>query len=88
VVYEFAGRTPFNIAETGRTAELSSADARRPARHVRLRELRLGDRIIRNLAAVAISRSGQQPAEGDGLLPLHLFERVTFDGPARLLILG
>ena len=88
VVYEFAGRTPFNIAETGRTAELSSADASRAARHVRLRELRLGDRIIRNLAAVAISRNEHQPAEGDGLLPLHLFERVTFDGPARLLILG
>lgn len=88
VVYEVAGRTPFNIAETGRTAELSSADARRPARHVRLRELRLGDRTIRNLSAVAISRNRHEPADGDGLLPLHLFERVTFDGPARRLILG
>ena len=88
VVYEFAGRTSFNISETGRTAELSSADARHPARYVRLRELRLGDRIIRDLAAVAISRNSRQPAEGDGLLPLHLFERVTFDGPARRLILG
>jgi predicted aspartyl protease len=88
VVYESTGRAPFNIAETGRTAELSSADARRHARHVQLRELRLGDRILRNVAAVAISRNEHQPAEGDGLLPLHLFERVTFDGPARLLILG
>jgi predicted aspartyl protease len=88
VVYEFAGRTPFNIAETGGTVELSSADASRLARHVRLRELRLGDRIIRNLAAVAISLKDHQPAEGDGLLPLHLFDRVTFDGPARLLIVG
>ena len=88
VVYEFAGRTPFDIADTGRTAELSSADGRRPARYVRLRELRLGDRIIRNLVAVAISRNDHQPADGDGLLPLHLFERVTFDGPSRRLILG
>ena len=88
VVYEFAGRTSFDIAETGCTAELASADGRRSARHVRLRELRLGDRTIRNLAAVAISRVDHHPAEGDGLLPLHLFERVTFDGPARLLILG
>jgi predicted aspartyl protease len=88
VVYEFAGRTAFTISETGRTAGLSSADAIRSARYVRLRELRLGDRIIRNLTAVAISRNDHQPAEGDGLLPLHLFERVTFDGPARRLILG
>lgn len=88
VVYESAGRLSFNLVETGRTAELSSADARRPARYVRLRELRLGDRIIRNLAAVAISRNDRQPAESDGLLPLHLFERVTFDGPSRRLILG
>ena len=88
VVYEFAGQSSFDIAETGRTAELASADGHVAARHVRLRELRLGDLTIRNLAAVAISRSGYHPAEGDGLLPLHLFERVTFDGPARLLILG
>ena len=88
VVYEFGGRTSFNIAETGRTAELWSADAPRPARYVRLRELRLGDRTLRNLAAVAISRNEPQPADGDGLLPLHLFDRVTFDGPSRRLILG
>lgn len=88
VVYEVAGKSSFNVVETGRTAELSSADARYPARLVRLREIRLGDRTLRNLAAVAISRNGLHPADGDGLLPLHLFERVTFDGPGRLLILG
>jgi predicted aspartyl protease len=88
VVYEFAGRSAFNFVETGHTAELSTANARRSGRHVRLRELRLGNRTIRNLTAVAIWRGDHQPAEGDGLLPLHLFDRVTFDGPARLLILG
>jgi predicted aspartyl protease len=88
VIYDIAGGAPFNILETGRTAELSSADASRVARLVRLRELRLGDRTIRNLTAVAIRRGRHHPAEGDGLLPLHLFDRVTFDGPSRLLILG
>jgi predicted aspartyl protease len=87
VVYETGGRETFDVIETGRTAELSSAGDRRPARHVRLRELRLGDRVIRNLAAVAIARTELHPAEGDGLLPLHLFGRVTFDGPARQLTL-
>ena len=43
---------------------------------------------MRDVPAVIIERADARPAEGDGLLPLHLFERVTFDGPARLLILG
>ena len=58
------------------------------ARHVRVRELRVGDRTMRDVPAVSIERVRPHPAEGDGLLPLHLFERVTFDGPARVLILG
>jgi hypothetical protein len=43
---------------------------------------------MRDVPAVNIARPKPDPAEGDGLLPLHLFERVTFDGPARVLILG
>ena len=88
VIYESAGRTAFDTRETGSTAELRSANERRAARHVRMRELRLGDRTLRNVTAIAISRPTVHPAEGDGLLPLHLFDRVTFDGPARRLILG
>lgn len=88
VLYEVPGRQSLDVAETGRTAELRSADGRRTARHVQLRELRLGDRTMRNIAAVAIARRRNHPAEGDGLLPLHLFDRVTFDGPGRTLILG
>lgn len=88
VLFDMAGRERANIVDTGKTVELSTASARRTARHVLLRELRLGDRTMRDVPAVAIERPGRRPAEGDGLLPLHLFERVTFDGPARLLILG
>ena len=77
-----------NIVDTGRTVELSSAGSRRTGRHITIRELRLGDRTLRNVPAVALDRPHTIPAEGDGLLPLHLFERVTFDGPARLLIVG
>lgn len=88
VIFEVQGRPSLPISETARTAELASADDRVSARYVQLRELRLGDRVIRNVEAVAIRRSEHRPAEGDGLLPLHLFRRVTFDGPARRLILG
>jgi hypothetical protein len=31
-------------------------------------------------------RHRSEPAEVDGLLPLHLFDRVTVDGPGRRLI--
>ena len=88
VLYELPGRRSLDVAETGRTAELRSAGGSRTGRHVQLRQLRLGNRTMHNIAAVAISRGRHHPAEGDGLLPLHLFDRVTFDGPSRLLILG
>lgn len=88
VLFNVAGRRSHNVVDTGETVALATAQASRPARRVRIRELRLGDRIMRNVPAVTIERIDALPAEGDGLLPLHLFERVTFDGPARLLILG
>lgn len=88
VLFDVAGRPRAGVVETGRTVELSTTSARRTVRQVMLRELRLGDRTMRDVPAVTIERSDPHPAEGDGLLPLHLFERVTFDGPARLLILG
>lgn len=76
------------FVETGQAISVRTADSRREARQVRLRELRLGDWLLRDVPAVAIDRADVRPAEGDGLLPLHLFERVTFDGPGRVLILG
>lgn len=87
VLFNGAGRQGRNIVDMGETVELATAQASRRARHVRLRELRLGHRTMRDVPAVTIERADPRGAEGDGLLPLHLFERVTFDGPARLLIL-
>jgi hypothetical protein len=79
---------PVPASETERTVEVSTAGGVRSAREVRLPELRIGDRTLRDVVAVRVERADRQPAEGDGLLPLHLFERVTFDGPGRRLILG
>ena len=75
-------------SETGHTVALSTADGALTARQVRLGPLQIGDRTVRGVMAVRVDRPNLQPAEGDGLLPLHLFERVTFDGPGRRLILG
>jgi predicted aspartyl protease len=76
------------VSDNGDTVELITADGIVTARHVRLRALQIGDQIVRGVMAVRVDRPNLQPAEGDGLLPLHLFERVTFDGPGRRLILG
>lgn len=51
-----------------------------------LRELRVGALTLRNVPAVLVNRDRSEPAGVDGLLPLHLFDRVTVDGPRRRLI--
>ena len=88
VLFNVAGQRSHNIVDMGETVALATAHASRQGRRVRIRELRLGDRTMRDIPAVTVERLDVRPAEGDGLLPLHLFERVTFDGPSRLLILG
>jgi predicted aspartyl protease len=88
VLFDARGRVTLTVVEAPATVELSTAHATRTVRPVRVRELRVGNRIMRDVPAVTIERPDRHPAEGDGLLPLHLFERVTFDGPGRLLILG
>jgi len=88
VLFDARGRAITTIPESSATVELSTAHRTQTARPVRVRELRVGDRIMRNVPAVTIERAERHPAEGDGLLPLHLLERVTFDGPGRFLIVG
>ena len=67
---------------------LASMTARRTVRRATLIELRVGPLSLRHVPAVVLSeQTGSDPMEGDGLLPLHLFERVTFDAPRRALIL-
>ena len=88
ILFNRADRIGADLVGAGHTVELYAAQASRRGRAVRLRELRLGDRMLWNIPAVVIEREQLHPAEGDGLLPLHLFDRVTFDGPGRRLILG
>jgi len=63
---------------------LDTLQGRGYARHVVISRLRVGGSTLRDLPAVIVEHGGA----GDGLLPLHLFDRVTFDGPAGRLILG
>jgi Aspartyl protease len=69
-------------------AVLATLNDRRLVRQVRIAALPLGSSTLRNLPAVLIPRPDAERGEGDGLLPLHLFRQVTFDGPARVLTIS
>jgi predicted aspartyl protease len=57
---------------------------RRAARPVMIPELWIGPIVLRNQAAAVID-AGRRAA--DGLLPLHLFHRVTLNGPEGYVLL-
>lgn len=55
-------------------------------RRVLLDQLRVGSIVFRDQPAVIVQQPGPSMPFGDGLLPLHIFGRVTFNGPARYLV--
>jgi hypothetical protein len=58
------------------------------ARSVRIGRFLVGRSTFRDFPAVLLLRTPAMAHRGDGLLPLHIFHRVTFDGPAGRLIVG
>lgn len=67
-------------------ATLTTTSGETEVRLARVRELRVGGTTLRDVPAALARRDRSEPAEIDGLLPLHLFDRVTFDGPQKRLI--
>lgn len=57
---------------------ISGLTGTRRARYSRLRELRVGGLTLRNIPIVVVRRDDGEHEGADGLLPLHLFKRVTF----------
>jgi predicted aspartyl protease len=57
---------------------ISGLTGSRQARYSRLQELRLGDLTLRDIPVVIVHRDDAGHEGADGLLPLHLFSRVTF----------
>jgi len=53
-----------------------------------LRELRVGSLTLRDVPAAVAERDESEPSDIDGLLPLHVFDRVTIDGPRQRMIVG
>jgi hypothetical protein len=64
--------------------ELSTLTNRRAVRPIALEALQIGTRTLRDVPGVLVPRDPDAP-DDDGLLPLHIFESVTFDGPAGTL---
>jgi predicted aspartyl protease len=85
VLFERNGRPLPLVWTDSSRAVLATLNDRRLVRQVRIAALPLGLSTLRNVPAVLIPRPDAESGEGDGLLPLHLFRHVTFDGPSRLL---
>ena len=72
--------TPLN------TSVLRTLSGDRLVRRVLLDDMHVGGVRLRNQTAVIVERNEPDAPLGDGLLPLHVFARVTFHGPERYLV--
>jgi hypothetical protein len=79
VLFTEQQKTPVDVDAVAGIVTLDSLAGRLQVRPVSVRELRLGNLTLRNQPAVAVERRDAASQEGDGLLPLHHFRRVTFD---------
>jgi predicted aspartyl protease len=78
-------RLPPFLLSSGRT-RLTALTSKADVQPIRVTALQVGPFTFADLPGVVIGRHGATSPDEDGLLPLHLFSRVTFDGPGRRLI--
>ena len=67
-------------------AWLSTLSDRKAVETVQVSRLLVGDANLTDVPALLVKRDDGDASLGDGLLPLAMFARVTFDGPGGLLI--
>jgi predicted aspartyl protease len=84
VLFDPVKRLP--VTHLPRFATLTTLSGETEVRLARVHELRVGRLTLRDVPAVVAARDGSEPTEVDGLLPLHFFDRVTFDGPKSLMM--
>jgi predicted aspartyl protease len=83
----FAPHAALPVTSLPTLATLKTMSGQTGVRMATLRELHVGSLTFRDVPAVVARRDGSEPVAVDGLLPLHLFDRVTVDGPGKRLIL-
>jgi hypothetical protein len=79
VIFERQGRTAVKVDYEDAYVGVSGLASSQAGRGARLREIRVGAVTLRNQPAVVLAREGSSTVEGDGLLPLHRFSRVSFN---------
>jgi predicted aspartyl protease len=83
----FARGTRFPLPATPlEVGVLRTLSGHRLVRRVLLGDVHVGGVLLRNQTAVIVERNEPDALLGDGLLPLHVFARVTFHGPERYLV--
>jgi predicted aspartyl protease len=85
VLFERRGRrlpdlTPMDVAL------LRTVSGSQLARRVRLERFHVGSIVLREQPAMVLTDHHRGEFVADGLLPLHLFSRVTVNGPERYLV--
>lgn len=83
----FAPHAALPVTPLPTLATLTTMSGHTDVRMATVRELRVGSLLLRDVPVVVAERDRSEPVEVDGLLPLHLFDRVTVDGPGKRLIL-
>lgn len=83
VVFERQGRdVPFALVPAGR-AWLDTLTTRREVYLSRVRRLTIGNATLRDVMASVVPAMDPDAPGGDGLLPLHIFARVTINARER-----
>ena len=88
LLFESQGRVLPAMRADGGLVRVDSFQGSRTARSVVIDEFRVGGATFQEMRAVVVKRADSPAFRTDGLLPLHIFGRVTFDGPGRRLIVG
>ena len=82
----FAPHAALPVTPLPTLVTLTTMSGQTDVRMATVRELHVGSLTFRDVPAVVARRDRSEPVEVDGLLPLHLFDRVTVDGPGKRLI--
>ena len=87
VMFSRNGRTRMALDRASQATSLHSLSGRQDANTMVMRELRIGDVMLRNQPVAVIARDGIDVVEGDGLMPLHLFASVSFNAREQCLVI-
>jgi predicted aspartyl protease len=82
----FAPHAALPVTPLPTLATLTTTSGHTDVRMATVHELHVGNLLLRDVPAVVAERDRSEPAEVDGLLPLHLFDRVTVDGPGKRMM--